>query len=229
MTMLAGIMTDDNKERAKKLVFDESLKWLISIFLFATGALVLAMFTPWWDNARAVWNSPARMEQGFNSVLETQQELRKEIAELQDTMLRVTGEDRVIRQPRGLSYIEEPVYRWEHVYMVLLIERTDLGASCRLMDWVPLFTDTTGITYPGRRFSPGVNGIGVTRQIGTDLTRVRVEMIPPDLRPDGTRQAILHPGRIEVYLALEYKCDGKIISERTDVLTYRMIEGTRPK
>lgn len=227
MTILAGIMTDENKQRAKRLVFDESLKWLISIFLLALGALLLAMFTPWWDNARAVWDTPARMEQGFNEVLETQQELRDEIVQLQRTMLRVTGEDRVIRQPEGLSYIEEPVYRWEHVYMVLVIGRTDLGASCELQDWLPLFTDQTGVTYPGRRYNAGQSG--VTRQLDTDIARLRVEMIPPDVRPSGDNQRILVPGRLEVYLALEYDCDGQTINERTAVLTYRMIEGARPE
>ena len=228
MSMLAGIMTDENKERAKRLMFDESLKWLISIFLFALGALVLAMFTPWWDNARAVWNTPARMEEGFTSVIETQQQLREEIAQLQTAMLRVTGADRVIRQPEGLSYIEEPVYRWEHVYMVLVVGRTDLGASCQLQDWLPLFTDQTGITYPGRHYD-ATGQSGVTRQIGTDTTRLRVEMIPPDLRPNGTQQRIMEPGRVEVYLALRYDCDGQTINERTAVLTYQMIEGERPE
>jgi len=225
MALLASIMTDKDKEWAKRLVFDESLKWLISAFLFVLGAFILAIFTPWWDNARAVWNTPATMAEGFKTVIEAQEELQDKIAQLQKTVDRVTGEDRVIRQPRGLSYIEEPVYRWEHIYMILVVQRTTLGANCRLLRWLPLFTDTTGITYTGRHIG---NGNGVTRQIGTETTRLRIEMIPPDIRPDGSLQRILVPGRIEVYLALEYDCDGKIVNERTDVLTYRMIEGTRP-
>lgn len=138
----------------------------------------------------------------------------EDIAQLQDDVARANGEDRVIRQPRGMSYIKEPVTQGDNVVMILVASRTRLGMDCRLTDWVPIFTDEANIPTPGERAADG----GVRRQIGGDLQTLRIEMVPP---------AILRPGRVTVYLTLTYQCGSRggshTVQDRTDALPYRLL------
>lgn len=136
--------------------------------------------------------------------------LAEQVEALSEDVRRATGEDRVIRQPQGLSYVEEPVSIGENVVLWLTVARTRLGKDCRLTDWTPLFTDSRNVPLAGARPHPG----GVRRQIGDDFEKLRVEMVPP---PG------LQPGRIELYLVLDYDCAGKRVPDRTDVVTYQLI------
>ncbi|MHC9237254.1 hypothetical protein ACX9MO_16635 [Pseudooceanicola sp. 502str34] len=52
---------------------------------------------------------------------------------------------------------------------------------------------------------------GVRRQIGDSFEKLRIEIVPP---------ADLFPGRIELYLVLDYECGGKRVPDRTDVVPY---------
>lgn len=144
--------------------------------------------------------------------------LAETVEALSEDVRRATGEDRVIRQPQGLSYVEEPVSIGENVVLWLTVARTRLGKNCRLTDWTPLFTDTRNVPLAGSRPSPGA----VRRQIGDDFEKLRVEIIPP---------VGLVPGRIELYLVLDYECpserDGNRMTtrvpDRTDVVTYQLL------
>ncbi|WP_226628438.1 hypothetical protein [Alloyangia pacifica] len=136
--------------------------------------------------------------------------LADQVEKLGEDVRRATGEDRVIRQPQGLSYVEEPVSVGENVVLWLTVARTRLGKDCRLRDWTPLFTDGRNVPLAGTRRHPG----GVSRQIGDDFEKLRVEMVPP-------RNLI--PGRIELYLVLDYDCAGKRVPDRTDVVTYQLL------
>ena len=98
----------------------------------------------------------------------------------------------------------------ENVFLYLVIQRTELGKNCVLTKAVPLFKDKTGVTTPGTRPERPLHS-GIT----TDLTVARLEYIPP---PN------LELGRIEVYVSLEYNCDGKTMFDRTDVLTYELLD-----
>ncbi|MBP0484686.1 hypothetical protein [Sagittula salina] len=139
-----------------------------------------------------------------------------DIAQLQQDVARANGEDRVIRQPDGMSYIREPVTQGEMVTMMLTIGRTRLGQACRLTDWVPIFVDGTNIPLPGRRAYPNRS----LQQLGEGLETRRIEMIPPEE---------LMPGRVTVYLALSYAClsqgGEKPVPDRTDVLAYMLLPG----
>lgn len=142
-------------------------------------------------------------------------QLVEDVAQLQEDVARANGDDRVIRQPAGLSYIREPVKQGDPVVMILVASRTKLGASCRLTEWVPIFTDEQNIPTPGRRARAGP----IARQIDRDLQTLRIEMVPP---------AELRPGRVSVYLTLTYSCpspDGTaVVQDRTDALPYLLIE-----
>lgn len=189
--------------------------WLTSILLTTAGALVLAIFTPVGDRARAVWYSPVTNAEGFAKINERLDRQAAAIAELTAGVKRATGEDRVIRQTSGLSYVAEPVYQGEAVVLYMVAERTTLGRDCRLMEWVPLFTDETGVAMPGS----GPTAASPKRQITNTPTRLMIEMRPPDK---------LRPGRIELYLALTYNCGGATVYDRTAPVVYEMIAGQRP-
>jgi hypothetical protein len=147
-------------------------------------------------------------------ILQQWRDMQIAITELRQDVQALQGEDRVIRQPPGLSYIEEPVTQGENVYMILVVSRTRLGNDCRLLEWVPLFSDEMNIPTPGERANSGP----VVRQINDTETRMRVEMVPPET---------LRPGRITVYLALTYQCpgaaNGGIVNDRTAVLAYELL------
>lgn len=142
------------------------------------------------------------------------------VEDLAEDVRRATGEDRVIRQPQGLSYVEEPVTIGEDVVLWLTVARTRLGKDCRLIEWTPLFTDERNVPLAGSRARPG----GVRRQITDEYEKLRVEITPPPS---------LTPGRVELYLALDYECpsdrDGARVMtrvpDRTEVVTYRLLAG----
>ena len=165
----------------------------------ALTAIIVALWSPVGSNLKDIWNSPDRL-----TAIETG------VDEIRENMRNLSGENRIIRQKEGLSYVEEPVHRGENVFLYLVIERTELGKNCVLTKAVPLFKDKTGVTTPGTRPERPLQ-IGLT----TDPTVVRLEYIPPPK---------LELGRIEVYVSLEYECDGKTMFDKTDVLTYELLD-----
>lgn len=191
---------------AKKTLWEEFVKWLARLVIWGLGIAVVFLLTPVKDQVLAVWRAPVAIAQ----VQTTQEAIRADLGRLREEVSAATGEDRVIRQPPGQSYIEEPVRSGANVVMIMAVERTTLGRDCRLSEWIPLFTDGRNVTVPGQRARAGP----VRRQIGDDLVRLRIEMIPP---PE------LLPGRIEVYLSLEYDCAGASVLERSDVVSYTLL------
>ncbi|MFG6083847.1 hypothetical protein ACEUZ9_000079 [Paracoccus litorisediminis] len=195
-------MTQTIESKGQRIVptlgffLDRLWVWLTGIAFWLVGAVVLAVFTPFWDNARAVWDSPATLVA-----------LQRDIVALRTDLAAATGDNRVIRQPPGLSYVTEPVRMGEPVILNLVIERTELGAQCHFLSGQSLFTEAGGVITPGSEIEP-------SRQISEEQTRLRVKLIPPDT---------LRPGRIELYIALEYDCDGRKVYDRTDVVTYSLV------
>lgn len=194
--------------KARTILADEFIKWLIRSGITGFAISIVFLFTPLLDQISKVWNSPDAMTE----VIETQEEIIRDLKIIAEDLREATGENRVIRQPLGQSYIEEPVAVGENVIMILLTERTKLGSICLLTDWVPLFADYTNVIIPGEKAQQGT----IRRQIGSSIERLRMEMIPP---------SILQPGRIEVYLSLEYSCDGETVFDRTAVLAYTLLPG----
>lgn len=191
-------MTEDNKQKTYFLL-EEFKKWSTRSFFVILTAIVVALWTPVGNNLRDIWNSPERLtaiEAGVDKVNES--------------MRNLAGENRIIRQKEGLSYVEEPVHKGENVTLYLVIERTELGKNCVLSKAVPLFKDKTGVTTPGIRPERDL-----VSRLTTDPTVTRLEYVPP---PN------LELGRIEVYVSLEYDCDGKTMFDKTDVLTYQLLD-----
>lgn len=141
--------------------------------------------------------------------------LVEDVAQLKADVARANGDDRVIRQTPGLSYVEEPVYEGETLTLIMVASRTTLGRDCRLTEWAPLFTDAGGIKIPG---APAIDG-PVRRQISDETTRLKIPITPP---------GGLTPGRVELHLALTYLCGGRVVYDSTDPVVYELIEGPRP-
>lgn len=177
--------------------------------LFAPVALLLALGLYQWQRDRIV--GVVRSELGIESLATeaSVDALRRDVGQLTDEVRRATGEDRIIRQARGLSYVTEPVRQGEDVVLNLVIERTGRGKGCRFVGGQSLFTDVAGVAVPGSRVDP-------QRQVSTSQTRLRIVLEPP---------AVLIPGRVELYLALEYQCDGQTVFDRTDTVTYQLLPG----
>ena len=106
----------------------------------ALTAIIVALWSLAGSNLKDIWNSPDRL-----TAIETGMD------EIRENMRNLSGENRIIRQREGLSYVEEPVHRGENVFLYLVIERTELGKNCVLTKAVPLFKDKTGVTTPGTR------------------------------------------------------------------------------
>ena len=191
-------MTEDNKHKTYFL-WEEFKQWSTRSLFVALTAIIVALWSPVGSNLKDIWNSPDRL-----TAIETG------VDEIRENMRNLSGENRIIRQREGLSYVEEPVHRGENVFLYLVIERTELGKNCVLTKAVPLFKDKTGVTTPGTRPERPLQ-IGLT----TDPAVVRLEYIPPPK---------LELGRIEVYVSLEYECDGKTMFDKTDVLTYELLD-----
>lgn len=191
-------MTEDDKHKTHFLL-EEFKKWSTRSLFVVLTAVVVALWSPVSNNLKDIWESPDRLTAIENGV-----------DDIRENMRNLAGENRIIRQREGLSYVEEPVRRGENVFLYLVIERTELGKDCVLTKAVPLFKDKTGVTTPGVRPERPLQ-IGLS----TDPTVTRLEYIPP---PN------LALGRIEVYVSLEYECNGKTMFDKTDVLTYELLD-----
>jgi len=171
--------------------------WITGILFWVVGAIFLAIFTPFWTNARAVWHAPATLVA-----------VQRDLIALRTDLAMATGDNRVIRQSAGLSYVTEPVHVGERVILNLVVERTALGAKCLFIGGQSLFAEAGGVITPGSEIEP-------SRQISEEQTRLRILLTPPET---------LRPGRIELYIALEYDCDGRRVFDRTDVVTYSLLD-----
>lgn len=112
-----------------------------------------------------------------------------------------TGENRVIYQPAGFSYVRTPVYQNETVEIILTIGRTDRGKDCLFLGGRAIFLDESNFEIPGSEIKP-------QRQIGIGAERFIVLVEQPKRLP-------LRPGNVAVYLTLDYNCDDKFIIENT--------------
>lgn len=178
----------------------------IAKVLSAVAVIVSVLVGGW----AATWGPVAHAWESVEEFIDEVDQLGDRVSSLETVVATLAGEDRVLRQPPGLSYIAEPVRVGDLVVMFLTAARTKLGKDCRLETWVPLFTDERNIPTPGKRIGAGQ----VNRQIGSEMQRLRIVMEPP---------AELRPGRIEVYLALDYRCGDEIVSERSLTLPFQLL------
>ena len=76
-------------------------------------AIAVALWSPIGNTLKDIWDSPDRLTA-----------IEASLGEISINMRNLTGENRIIRQSEGLSYVEEPVRRGENVFLYLVIERT---------------------------------------------------------------------------------------------------------
>lgn len=137
---------------------------------------------------------------------------QSDIADLKRRMATVQGEDRVIREVPGMTYVSKPVYQNENIIFNMVAERTRLGEKCILEYSQPIFTDKMNVPTPGERRL-------AARQINQNPTPLRPGYVPP---PN------LLPGRVTVYLILAYKCGGNPVFDQTSTAAFELLAGPRP-
>ena len=134
-----------------------------------------------------------------------------------ELILQALGEDRAIRQPPGLSYVQEPVYVGETIVVNLVIQRTEWGSACIFEDGHAVFVQPNGIIIGG-------SSIPTQRQVSTDLTRFQIPVNTPDTR--FIQRSELNQ-RWAVYFALDYECYGHTVIEETDLIPFIMRDRPR--
>lgn len=158
---------------------------LIILFLTSTVALIT---TPVGERVKQIWRTPVQLD-----------EIGHKLEALAVEVRRATGEDRVISETLGLSYVVEPVFKGDPVTLNLVVKRTRTGAACYLRNRTALFTDETNIAAAGETIKPA-------RQLGTTETPLRLTLnVPPQVRI----------GRVTVYLSLEFDCGGVTVFDQT--------------
>lgn len=185
------------KKSVREYVAEQALIWTTRVAFAALAALLIMLFTPWKNRAAAIWNSPEILTAIASKLDSLSMEVQK-----------ATGEDRVIHEASGLTYVTEPVYRGDQIILNMVARRTRLGAACTMVARTALFTDDTNIATPG-------NPKAAERQISTQDTPVRMILdVPPQIRP----------GRITVHLSLEFDCGGKRVFDTTRPAAFMLLE-----
>ncbi len=173
-------MTDKQASIAAFFV-DELKKRLVG--LAVVGMLVLGglMIKPVQDRIAGIWTSPDQLA-----------EISAKLDLLTTEVQKATGEDRVIFETAGLSYVREPVHLGDKILYNLVVRRTRLGAACTLLNRTPIFTDESNISSAGPTERPA-------RQVSGADTPLRILLDIP---------APVSAGRVTVYLSLEFECPG---------------------
>jgi hypothetical protein len=199
-------MTKQMKETAGFLALEIKKTVARWLFLLFVGTLAY-VFTPVWDTAKAIWNSPASLAQIEQQLADIQD---RQLVQIERSIATAMGEDRVIRMVPGLSYVEEPYVLGQDEPLVfhLTVQRTRLGAQCRFQRGASLFTDENGVTFAGSDIRP-------RRNVGNTPERLVLEIIPP---------ARMISGRTVLVLDLQYDCNGDIVNDRTDPVVFYAVE-----
>ncbi|MCG6110751.1 MAG: hypothetical protein MEQ74_01000 [Paracoccus sp.] len=175
---------------------DEAKKWLARMSLMGMVAALLFLFTPIKDRIAQIWHSPDLLQQVI-----------QKIDQLAIEVNRANGEDRVIFESVGQSYVREPVHIGDQITLNLVIRLTKLGSGCTLMNQTGIFSDETGIAHAGVISRP-------VRQITTSEAEMRMILDVP---------TIVRPGRATVYLSLEFDCNGKTVFDATRPVAFALL------
>ena len=166
----------------------------------------ISIITGFFGGAWAFTYGPVR------DFLDQWENMQASIAQLQRDMLLQQGEDKVIREIAGLTYVSEPVYRDEPVTFNFVAQRTRLGSGCILQTIQPIFTDLQNTPTPGARRD----------------AQLQLSQVPSPLRPSFEVPRNIRPGRVTIYLVLEYICDGRTVFDQTTVAAFELLNGPRP-
>lgn len=186
-----------NSQAIWAFLFEEAKKWLARTSIMVTVALMAYLTTPLKDRLIGIWQGPERLA-----------EISAKLDQLGEDVRRANGEDSVIFEPVGFSYVSEPVYQGDQITLFLIVQRTSTGAACTLLNRTALFTDESNIASAGPAQRP-------SRQIGTAATPLRLTLdVPPQVMP----------GRVSVYLSLEFDCAGETVFDRTRPVAFALLE-----
>lgn len=137
------------------------------------------------------------------------------IRENYELTMRALGEDKVLRQPEGLSFVQEPVYSGEDILVNLVIERTDWGDECLFNGGSTVFIQPNGITISG-------GSLPVIKQISTDSTRFQLQVDSPNLHNYRFRDD--REERWALFFLFDYTCYGQKITEESRPLPFILRE-----
>lgn len=189
-----------SQQNVTEMVISEVKKWVSnSIFLILVGAFLWLM-TPLGNQIKAIWNSPQNNQKQFEEILEFQEQSKQTQQRILGIIESITGEDKILRMPDDMSFIQEPVDADDpFIELVLFAGRTERGANCILREYIPKYTDNNNVV---RSMEPRK----ARTQIGTAVTRQVIRINRPLDMP---------LGRTGVNLQLEYVCDGITEFENT--------------
>jgi hypothetical protein len=91
-------MSEKERSGIPAFLVDEGKKWISRALFAGFAVVILAAVTPFGFKFKAIWNSPENL-----------QEVGRKLDAISDTLMRLTGDGRVTRQPDGMSYVREPV------------------------------------------------------------------------------------------------------------------------
>lgn len=177
-------------------IIDEAKKWTARTAIAACVGGGILLLTPLNERLSAIWRSP-------DQLAEISGKLDSLAAELQ----KASGEDRVIFEAPGLSYVREPVHIGEDLTLSLVVRRTRTGAACTLLTRTAIYTDETNISSAGETLRPA-------RQIGNAETAVRISLAVPEQ---------VQAGRVTVSLSLEFDCGGKKVFDTTRPVAFALL------
>lgn len=178
----------DKQQSISDFLAEEAKKWTARTVIAGAVATCVFMLTPLNIRLSGIWNSPEKLS-----------EISTKIDTLSAEIQKATGEDRVIYETPGLTYVTEPVYVGDAIVLHMVVRMTRLGAACTMISRTPLFVDDTNIATPGIQKR-------AERQVGTTDTPLRIPLdVPPELRS----------GRVTVHLSLEFQCGDRIVYDQT--------------
>lgn len=171
----------DKQAGVAAFFLDELKKRLTGMAIMAILAVAALMIKPVQDRIGGIWTSPDQLA-----------EISAKLDTLTAEVQKATGEDRVIFETAGLSYVREPVHLGDRILYNLVVRRTRLGAACTLLNRTAIFTDESNISSAGPTERPA-------RQVSGADTPLRILLDIP---------APVGAGRVTVYLSLEFECPG---------------------
>ncbi|MGP9804014.1 hypothetical protein [Paracoccus sp. NSM] len=198
-------------EKAKNFwsfVLEEAKKWAARTAIMLAVSVLVLVVAPFRDRIIAIWQSPAQLDQIATQLDQIAAGFAGQLEQIAAELARATGEDRVIHEAQGLSYVKEPVYVGDPITLNIVVRRTRLGEACVLLNRTAIFTDESNITSAGETLRPA-------RQVTVAETAVRLSLdVPPQVQP----------GRVTVYLSLEFDCAGRRVFDQTRPVAFALLE-----
>lgn len=194
-------MSDENKPKHWwDFPLERAKIWITNGIFIGLTALFVMIATPVKDKILLIWRGPDRL-----LTIETK------IDTLSEQIKIATGENRVIYEMPGLSYVREPVYFGDKITLNMVVKRTKLGESCRLLNRTPIFTDENNVAIGGKTEPPAV-------QIDNNERPVKIELDIPKQ---------IEVGRVTVYLSLQFQCGDNQVFDKTRPVAFNLLEAQK--